>query len=152
GNVQGLRIQDVGSQSIVPLLELGAGHSFLDLCSAPGNKTAQALESGVSGVACDVHWHRLRNSVAGCPRVVLDASQPLPFRGKFDRILIDAPCSGTGTLGRNPEIRWRLKPEDLEELHAKQVQILRQGLGYLAPDGVLVYSTCSLERRENEDV
>jgi 16S rRNA (cytosine967-C5)-methyltransferase len=151
GDTRGLRIQDIGSQSIVPLLELHAGLTFLDLCAAPGNKTAQALEAGVTGVACDVHLHRLRN-VSGCARVALDAAAPLPFRGTFDRILIDAPCSGTGTLGRNPEIRWRLRPRDIEELHHKQTAILRRGLEHLAPGGRLVYSTCSLERCENEDV
>jgi 16S rRNA (cytosine967-C5)-methyltransferase len=90
--------------------------------------------------------------VSGCARVALDASAPLPFRGNFDRVLIDVPCSGTGTLGRNPEIRWRLQPSNLEELHRKQVEILRQALTVLHPAGRLVYSTCSLERRENEDV
>jgi 16S rRNA (cytosine967-C5)-methyltransferase len=151
GETRGLRIQDIGSQSIVPLLDLRSGLTFLDLCAAPGNKTAQALESGVAGIACDVHLHRLRN-VTGCARVALDATAPLPFRGTFDRILIDAPCSGTGTLGRNPEIRWRLRPEDIEELHQKQTDLLRRGLEHLTPGGRLVYSTCSLERRENEDV
>jgi 16S rRNA (cytosine967-C5)-methyltransferase len=151
GDARGLRFQDIGSQSIVPLLNLNAGQTFLDLCAAPGNKTAQALESGVKGVACDVHLSRLK-AVAGCPRVVLDASRELPFRNKFDRILIDAPCSGTGTLSRNPEIRWRIQPSDLEELHKKQANILRMGLGRLAGDGRLVYSTCSLEAIENETV
>ena len=146
GDIEGLRMQDIGSQSIVPLLDLQPGLTFLDLCSAPGNKTAQALESGVTGIACDLHWHRLRNVGGGCGRVVLDATQPLPFRGQFDRVLIDAPCSGTGTLARNPEIRWRLKPDDIEELHVKQLAILRQGLSQLKPGGRLVYSTCSLER------
>ena len=151
GDASGLRVQDIGSQSIVPLLDVRPGMTFLDLCAAPGNKTAQALESGVNAIACDVHLHRLRN-VAGCARVQLDAARPLPFSTKFDRILIDAPCSGTGTLGRNPEIRWRLKPGDIEELHARQLAILREGLKHVAPDGLLVYSTCSLEPRENEDV
>jgi 16S rRNA (cytosine967-C5)-methyltransferase len=151
GDTAGLRIQDIGSQSIVPLLDLRPGQKFLDLCAAPGNKTAQAIEAGVNAVACDIHLHRLR-SVAGCARVALDASGPLPFRDRFERILIDAPCSGTGTLGRNPEIRWRLQPQDIEELHEKQSAILTSGLDYLARGGRLVYSTCSLERRENEDV
>jgi 16S rRNA (cytosine967-C5)-methyltransferase len=151
GDVRGLRVQDIGSQSIVPLLGLEPGMTFLDLCAAPGNKTAQALESGVTGIACDRHLHRVRH-VSGCPRVVLDATQMLPFRGTFPRILIDAPCSGTGTLGRNPEIRWRLCPDDIEELHEKQVAILDRGLSHLASGGRLVYSTCSIERRENEDV
>lgn len=152
GDVRDLRVQDISSQAIVPMLDLQAGMTFLDLCSAPGNKTAQAMESGVTGVACDVHLHRLRQVDAGCPRVVLDAIGPLPFRTKFDRILVDTPCSGTGTLGRNPEIRWRLRPIDIEELHERQVAILRQGFEHLKAGGRLVYSTCSLERRENQDV
>jgi 16S rRNA (cytosine967-C5)-methyltransferase len=151
GDPTGLRIQDLGSQSVVPLLDLKPGQTFLDLCAAPGNKTSQALESGVVGIACDIHLHRLR-AVAGCPRVVLDATQPLPFRRSFDRILADVPCSGTGTLGRNPEIRWRIQPSDLGALHEKQVSILRNGLGRLAGGGRLIYSTCSLERVENESV
>jgi 16S rRNA (cytosine967-C5)-methyltransferase len=151
GDTHGLRIQDIGSQSIVPLLDLAAGQTFLDLCASPGNKTAQALESGVTGVACDIHLHRLRQ-VSGCPRVVLDATQPLPFQGLFDRILVDAPCSGTGTLGRNPEIRWRIQYADLEDFHRKQVAILQRALGQLGPQGRLVYSTCSLEEIENEAV
>jgi 16S rRNA (cytosine967-C5)-methyltransferase len=65
---------------------------------------------------------------------------------------VDAPCSGTGTLGRNPEIRWRLRPADIDELHKKQVLILTNALESLAPGGRLVYSTCSLEKEENEDV
>jgi 16S rRNA (cytosine967-C5)-methyltransferase len=135
----------------VPLLELREGQTFLDLCAAPGNKTAQALESGVIGIACDLHWKRLQ-TVEGCARVALDAAQAIPFRAQFDRILVDAPCSGTGTLGRNPEIRWRLRPADVEELHEKQCRILANALGCLGPGGRLVYSTCSLEKRENEDV
>jgi 16S rRNA (cytosine967-C5)-methyltransferase len=151
GDITGQRIQDIGSQSVVPLLELKEGQTFLDVCSAPGNKTAQALEAGVRAIACDVHHHRLQ-TVSGCPRVVLDATEELPFRGRFDRILVDAPCSGTGTLGRNPEIRWKLRPRDIDELHEKQVRILRNALKALSNDGRLVYSTCSLEKRENEDV
>jgi 16S rRNA (cytosine967-C5)-methyltransferase len=73
------RIQDIGSQSIVPLLDLAPGQTFLDLCAAPGNKTAQALQHGVRAVACDLHLHRLRNvPAANCHRVVLDATNPCP--------------------------------------------------------------------------
>jgi 16S rRNA (cytosine967-C5)-methyltransferase len=151
GKTTGLRIQDIGSQSVVPLLDLRKGLTFLDVCAAPGNKTAQALEAGVNAIACDLHWRRLQ-TVTGCARVVLDAAEAMPFRGSFDRILVDAPCSGTGTLGRNPEIRWRLRYSDIEELSGKQVRILRNALGALSRDGRLVYSTCSLEREENEEV
>ena len=151
GDTSNIRMQDIGSQSIVPLLGLEPGQTFLDLCAAPGNKTAQALESGVRAIACDIHMHRLRQ-MTGCPRVVLDATQPLPFERTFDRILLDAPCSGTGTLARNPEIRWRVKILNLLELHEKQTLLLHQALLALSADGRLVYSTCSLERQENEDV
>ena len=149
----GDRIQDIGSQSIVPLLDLAPGQSFLDLCAAPGNKTAQALEAGVHAVACDLHFHRLAQlKPLTANLVVLDGTRPLPFSRPFDRILVDAPCSGTGTLGRNPEIKWRLTPDDLADLHARQSALLAHALAALAPGGVLVYSTCSLEAEENEQV
>ena len=143
------RIQDIGAQSVVSYLDLHPGLTFLDLCAAPGNKTAQALELGVKAVACDLHWHRLKELNLDCPMVVLDGTQPLPFRTKFDRILVDAPCSGTGTLGRNPEIKWRLRPSDLINLHRRQVALLKNALDCLKPGGRLVYSTCSLEEEEN---
>ena len=147
------RIQDIGAQSIVPLIDLHPGQTFLDLCAAPGNKTAQAIACGVRAIACDVHLHRLRQMRdLNCELVALDGTRPLPFRAKFDRILIDAPCSGTGTLGRNPEIKWRLRPVDLADLHAKQVALVQNALEHLCAGGRLVYSTCSLEREENEDV
>lgn len=153
GDPDGFRIQDVGAQSIVPLLGLEPGQSFLDLCAAPGNKTAQALERGVRAVACDINPNRLKAlKVLGCHLVVCDGAQPLPFSRPFERILVDAPCSGTGTLGRNPEIRWRLNPAGLARLQERQVSLLCRALEALAPGGRLVYSTCSLEQEENEEV
>ncbi len=147
------RIQDIGSQAIVPLLNLQPGLTFLDLCAAPGNKTAQALEMGVEAVACDLHLHRISQLAdLPCRRLVLDGTEPLPFNRSFDRILVDAPCSGTGTLGRNPEIKWRLQPDDLLDLPIRQKALLRNALAHLTPGGTLVYSTCSLEKEENEDV
>jgi 16S rRNA (cytosine967-C5)-methyltransferase len=144
------RIQDIGAQSIVPLLDLQKGQTFLDLCAAPGNKTAQALEYGVRTIACDLHWHRLRQlGDLACDRVVLDGTQSLPFGVQFDRILVVAPSSGTGTLGRNPEIKWRLQPSDLIDLHRRQVKLLGNALEHLKLGGRLVYSTCSLEEEEN---
>jgi 16S rRNA (cytosine967-C5)-methyltransferase len=149
----GARIQDIGSQAIVPLLDLKPGMTFLDLCAAPGNKTAQALEAGASTVACDRYLHRLAQMKnLGAPLVALDGTKDLPFRRRFERILVDAPCSGTGTLGRNPEIKWRLRPEDLADLHGRQVALLTHALAALAPGGRLVYATCSLEPEENEAV
>ncbi len=147
------RIQDIAAQSIVPFLDLRPGQTFLDLCAAPGNKTAQAIECGVRPVGCDIHLHRLKQMRdLNCSLVVLDGTRPLPFRAGFDRILVDAPCSGTGTLGRNPEIKWRLQPGDLADLHAKQVALVRRAMEHLCPGGRLVYSTCSLEKEENEQV
>jgi 16S rRNA (cytosine967-C5)-methyltransferase len=150
---RGERRQDIGAQAIVPLLELSAGQRFLDLCAAPGNKTAQALESGVTAFACDVHFHRLAPMKAITANLVmLDGTRPLPFGRPFDRILLDAPCSGTGTLARNPEIKWRLTPADLVDLQRRQKALLANARELLSPDGVLVYSTCSLEPEENEQV
>ena len=114
-----------------------AGQSYLDLCSAPGNKTMQALETPVQAIACDISFRRLRLAPPICPRLVLDATQPLPFLKKFDRIFIDAPCSGTGTLSRNPEIKWRVKSDDFTRLQDRQVRIVKRALARLAPGGGL---------------
>jgi len=149
----GARLHDIASQSILPLLDLRAGHTFLDLCAAPGNKTLQALESALAlAVACDISPKRVRDIPPVCPRVVLDASRPLPFSRLFDRIFIDAPCSGTGTLARNPEIKWRVQAEEFARFREKQSLILSQAVQLLAPGGKLLYATCSLEPEENQDV
>jgi 16S rRNA (cytosine967-C5)-methyltransferase len=151
------RQQDIGAQSIVPLLQIEAGMTVLDLCAAPGNKTAQALAAGGKVVAGDRYFRRLKEVPEQAARVVLDATGPLPFpvrssESGFDRILLDAPCSGTGTLARNPEIKWRLDPADLAAFAIEQRTMLAGALGHLKPGGRLVYSTCSLEYEENEGV
>ena len=107
-------------------------------------------------VAAEIHPHRadlLRKRVRARNVKIMqaDATQ-LPVEGEFDRVLADVPCSGTGTLAHNPEIKWRLKPQDLDELHNKQTAILKAALQHLAPGGRLVYSTCSLEPEEDEAV
>lgn len=156
-----ISIQDEASQAIPLLLNARSGNRVLDLCAAPGGKTPPlARAAGANGltIAADRHAHRLRAMRAQFERlhldrvsmVELDAEKPLPFARKFDRILVDAPCSGTGTLARHPEIRWRLRPEQLAEFHRLQVAILASALEALAPGGHLVYSTCSLEPEENE--
>ena len=155
-----VRIQDLGSQRVAPLLALQPGHRFLEVCAAPGGKTFQALEVRGEGtglaLAADVSPARLAvmHGLATVPvaLVALNATRPLPFSGRFDSVLVDAPCSGTGTLARNPEIKWRLRPADLADLAVRQQAILRQSLAALAPGGRLVYSTCSLESEENEQV
>lgn len=156
-------IQDEASQMIPLLLDVKRGESVLDVCAAPGGKTlALASAAGPEAlvVAGDLHEHRLRtmrerlknSHVSHVQMVVLDGTSPLPFRSRFDRILVDAPCSGVGTLARNPEIRWRLKPEDLADLHDRQVRLLSFALECLTANGQLLYSTCSLEPEENEQV
>jgi 16S rRNA (cytosine967-C5)-methyltransferase len=146
------RRQDLGSQSIVPLLEIEPGMTVLDVCAAPGNKTAQTIAAGGRVVASDRSLARLKEVPDAALRLVADASASLPFGMKFDRILVDAPCSGTGTLGRNPEIKWRTLPSDIARFPPLQTNILRAALDCLKPGGRLVYSTCSLEHEENEDV
>lgn len=146
------RQQDPGAQSIVPLLEIEPGMTVLDLCAAPGNKTAQALAAGGRVVACDRKLARLKDVPPEAARAVVDGARPLPFAVKFDRILVDAPCSGTGTLGRNPEIKWRIKTEDIARYPPLQRSLLEHALECLKPEGLLVYSTCSLEPEENQAV
>jgi 16S rRNA (cytosine967-C5)-methyltransferase len=158
-----ISIQDEASQAVPLLLDVQPGDRVLDLCAAPGGKTAAlARIAGSKGfvVSADRHAHRLRAmraqferlKLGGVHLVELDAEQPLPFREKFDRILVDAPCSGTGTLARHPEIRWRLRPEQLREFHEMQVRMMKRAIADLAPEGRLVYSTCSIEPEENEEV
>jgi 16S rRNA (cytosine967-C5)-methyltransferase len=151
--VTGIRLHDISSQAIIPLLQLESSHAYLDVCAAPGNKTAQALESKPTiAIACDISERRIQSLGFPIDRVVLDASEQLPFSKYFDRILIDAPCSGTGTIGRNPEIKWRLGADDLQRYHARQVNILKRAAALLATGGKILYSTCSLEQEENQAV
>jgi len=103
----------------------------------------------------ELHPHRarlLRKLVPAKNVEVIQADVRELTEGEYDRVLVDVPCSGTGTLARNPEIKWRLKPEDLIDLHHRQLQILRSALRRLKPGGYLVYSSCSLEHEENEEV
>jgi 16S rRNA (cytosine967-C5)-methyltransferase len=149
-------IQDEASQ-LVGLLVSG-GELILDCCAAPGSKTAllAGRNPRAKVFATELHPHRARllQSLVHSTNVHVIAADArhLPFAHAFDRILADVPCSGTGTLARNPEIKWRLKPEDLRDLQSRQVAILKSALAQLAIRGRLVYSTCSLEREENEAV
>jgi len=159
-------IQDEGSQ----LVALLAGRDettgdrpivdcrILDCCAAPGSKTALLARRNPRAqvFATELHPHRARllQNLSRLPNVHVVAADArhLPFSCAFHRILADVPCSGTGTLARNPEIKWRLKAEDLRDLQSRQVAILKSALAQLAIGGRLVYSTCSLEREENEAV
>ena len=153
-------IQDEASQLVATLV--GNGQRILDCCAAPGGKTLLLADHNPASwiTAIELHAHRAR-----LLRKLLDRAEPtahiqviagdarhLPLAVPFDAVLVDVPCSGTGTLARNPDIRWRLTPKDLPELQQRQKAILESALGQLAPKGRLVYSTCSLEKEENEDV
>jgi 16S rRNA (cytosine967-C5)-methyltransferase len=151
-----IAIQNEGSQLIALLV--GRGEAILDCCAAPGGKTALLAQRNPRAtiLASELHPHRARllRGLARQPniRVVAADARQLPFSTAFDHILVDAPCSGTGTLARNPEIKWRLTPRDLEDLQARQIAILKSTLARLKAGGRLVYSTCSLEREESEAV
>ena len=157
-------IQDEASQLVAELVSPEPDQHVLDLCAAPGMKAGQLAQMLGAGtlVACDRSAARLRTLTKLLPHWVpaavrlsmvrLDAARALPFGAKFERILLDAPCSGTGTLARNPEIKWRLDPADITRLAELQAMMLRNALAALASGGRLVYATCSLEPEENEGV
>jgi 16S rRNA (cytosine967-C5)-methyltransferase len=158
-----INFQDEASQMVAHLVDARDSQTVLDACAAPGGKAILlARAAGPRGcvIAGDIHGHRLRviqqqlrrTGITNVQLVALDASRPLPFASVFDRVLIDAPCSGTGTLSRNPEIRWRLESEDLGESHRCQTAMLQNALAAAGKTGRVVYSTCSLEPEENERV
>jgi 16S rRNA (cytosine967-C5)-methyltransferase len=153
-------VQDIGSQAL-PLL-LPPGDTLVDLAAAPGGKSFAALfsERVRRSVALDRSAARLRLFTENVRR--LGVSRALPVAGdflsppfpsqRFDRVLLDAPCSGTGTLRKHPEIRYRVSPQAIERLARVQEDAVLAAAGLLAPGGLLLYSTCSLEEEENERV
>jgi 16S rRNA (cytosine967-C5)-methyltransferase len=157
-----VRFQDEGSQLVAELAASVSKESkrILDTCAAPGGKTLILAERNPDAqiVACEASRSRLkqlRERLAGFGHRVecrLADATVLTFDSEFDLALADVPCSGTGTLGRNPEIRYRLQPEDLPRQAERQRAILRCALRAVRPDGRVVYSTCSLEPEENEQV
>ena len=130
----------------------------MDCCAAPGGKTRLLAERNPQSavLALELHPQRallLRRLVtASNVSVVAADMRESPVARSFDRVLADVPCSGTGTLARNPEIKWRLKPDDLTDLQTRQLAILQSAMRQVAPGGRLTYATCSLEREENSDV
>lgn len=151
-----LVIQDEASQ-LVALLA-GQGRNILDCCAAPGGKTRIIAELNPESrvVAMELHPRRavlLRKLISESNvHVVAGDVRKMPFTRKFDRVLVDAPCSGTGTLARNPEIKWRLRADDILRLQAYQLEILQSAMKQVESGGRIVYSTCSLEPEENVEV
>lgn len=157
-------VQDEAAQLVPLMFSSPVGPYVADVCAAPGSKTMQLSETLIAGgcvLAMDRNPVRLRKLVGLTRRlgigdvvaVQADMSRrSLPLAANFNQVLVDAPCSGTGTLRRHPEIRWRLRPEDLMRLADKQRRLLARAASLVAPGGELVYSVCSLEPEEGEDV
>ncbi len=156
-------VQDEASQLVAAFAGAAPGERVLDACAAPGGKTlAMAGDMRDAGllVATDLRARRVsllaRTVAAGGARVVrlarTDVSQRLPFAPVFDCVLLDAPCSGLGTIRRDPEIRWRRRESDFGELALRQREMLDRTAEVVRPGGRLVYATCSSEPEENEEV
>lgn len=155
-------VQDEASQLVALIAAAHPGARVLDACASPGGKTtaiAAAMKGGLL-VACDVRSRRielLRKTVAATatPNVRIvqaDLLKPLPFSRPFDTVVVDVPCSGLGTLRRDPDIRWRRREADLASLAAAELVMLRHAADLVAPGGRLIYATCSSEPEENEAV
>lgn len=162
-------VQDEASQLVAHLLannfksQIG-NLQVIDLCAAPGSKTsllASLLPEDSTIVACDLHSHRLhtmrelaaRAQISNFQLLQLDATKPLPFaEAEFALVLVDAPCSGSGTLQRHPEIKWRMTEGKIHELAALQRQLLSNAATQVRIGGRLTYSVCSTESEEGEDV
>jgi len=156
-------VQDEASQLVGEFVAAQAGERIFDACASPGGKTTQMAadmkDSGIV-VAADVRARRVAllargvaESGAACVRVIqADASRPLPLCDVFDAVLVDAPCSGLGTVRRDPDIKWRRMPADLPGLAAQQLRILAHTSALVRSGGRLVYSTCSSEPDENDAV
>ncbi|MEP6903516.1 MAG: methyltransferase domain-containing protein, partial [Actinomycetota bacterium] len=158
--------QDEGSQMVGNTVELNEGEKFLEVCAAPGSKTTQIsskfqIPNSRFLVAGDLYFQRVKILQANCRKqgvdfvnvLQYDAENALPFADEsFDVVLLDAPCSGTGTIRHNPEIRYFLEQKDFAELAAKQLKILSNASKLIKRGGRLIYSTCSLEKEENEAV
>jgi 16S rRNA (cytosine967-C5)-methyltransferase len=158
-------VQDEASQIISHLLGPRPGQRVLDACAAPGGKIthlAQLMEGRGEMIALDLHASKVKAIQENCRRLGItavqtfraDASRPLPFpaRFTFDCILVDAPCTGLGILHRNPEIKWRRKPQDPLRWQGLQMAILENVCSRLKKEGILVYSTCTMTREENDSV
>jgi 16S rRNA (cytosine967-C5)-methyltransferase len=155
-------IQDPGTLLAVCKLGPQPGETILDFCAAPGGKTtfiAQLMNNQGRIVAQDVSEERLKWIQENCARLgvtgvetVLPSTLNLQPSTGFDRILVDAPCSNTGVMRRRVDLRWRIQPAEIERLRAAQLDLLQQAATGVKPGGVLVYSTCSLEPEENQEV
>jgi len=156
---QGLfHVQDPASTLVTKYAAVPDGSRVADVCAAPGGKAIELSRRASVVFASDLSLARLRRVVENSRRLeltsvfpyVADARRPAIREGAADVVLIDAPCTGTGTFRRHPDARWRMKTSDLAVMAALQREILRAAASIIAPGGLLVYSTCSLETEEND--
>ncbi|WP_303860079.1 16S rRNA (cytosine(967)-C(5))-methyltransferase RsmB [Alkalibaculum bacchi] len=157
-------IQDEAAMMTVDLLDPKHGEEILDMCSAPGGKTThigEMIKDTPGLTARDIYDHKLKLIDENCKRlglknVRLELKDGLKFypedEEKYDKILLDAPCSGLGILRRKPDIKWNLSEEDIKAIIQIQKSLIKNAFDYLKPGGILVYSTCTINRRENEEV
>jgi 16S rRNA (cytosine967-C5)-methyltransferase len=155
-------VQDAASMLPPHLVEPAGAKWILDACAAPGSKTTQMAQMAgpdCTVAAMDVHPGKLRLvgenaqrlGLENIVRVCGDAKVP-PVRPAFDRVLVDAPCSGLGTLRRHPDLKWRANPETVKRLQSQQLALLRSGIQLCKNDGLVVYSVCTFTREETEEV
>ncbi|MBL0420929.1 RsmB/NOP family class I SAM-dependent RNA methyltransferase [Ramlibacter sp. AW1] len=161
-----IEVQDEGSQLLCAMVDAKRGEMVVDFCAGAGGKTlalGAAMRNTGRLYAFDVAAHRLDALKPRLARSGLSNVHPAAIAherdervkrlaGKIDRVIVDAPCSGLGTLRRNPDLKWRQSLESIQEMQAKQLSILRSAARLLKPGGRLVYATCSLVREENEQV
>lgn len=156
-------VQDSSAQLVSHLLDPQPGEMIIDLCAAPGGKSTHIAElMGDQGTvwACDRSATRLKKVAENAHRLNLNSIQALAteglslerFHNQADRVLVDAPCSGLGTLHKRPDIRWRQNPQKIAELITLQKNLLNQAATLVKPQGILVYATCTLNMQENEAI
>ncbi|MCD8049818.1 MAG: methyltransferase domain-containing protein, partial [Clostridia bacterium] len=155
-------VQDLSSQLAAEALEVKKGMRVLDLCAAPGGKSeyiAEMMENEGEIVACDLHPHKTELIKKGAERLGIDIIKTRvsdaekfekEFEDGFDRVLLDAPCSGLGIIRRKPDIKWSKEAADCSILALTQYKMLRNAARYVKKGGILVYSTCTISKAENE--
>ncbi|WP_353892165.1 16S rRNA (cytosine(967)-C(5))-methyltransferase RsmB [Proteinivorax hydrogeniformans] len=157
-------VQSLGSILVGEIADPKPGETVIDMCAAPGTKTTHlAQQMGDKGkiYACDVHKHRVNLIKKSCQTagvnivepVLLDSTKACEyFQKRFDLVLLDAPCSGLGVIANKPDIKWNKSKDDLVSIASLQLELIKNGVKLLNPGGVLIYSTCTLTKTENEDI
>ncbi|QVK18836.1 16S rRNA (cytosine(967)-C(5))-methyltransferase RsmB [Mycoplasmatota bacterium] len=158
-----VNIQDLSSMLVAKVLSPKQGDKVIDVCSAPGGKSthiAELMKDSGEVIACDIYEHKIKLIEYNKRRLGLKSVQPTLIdatqltkvfdEGSFDRVLVDVPCSGLGVIRRKPEIKYNKKPTDLDEIIKLQKEIVDESIKLVKKDGTLVYSTCTINKKENE--